>query len=98
VLEHVSQVHHFRTRPTNRYPGKTNKEVIVAVLHEGFINPRIEGMSEELYSLMKLCWRTDRDHRPSFRQLTARLKQITGAQSIAVDIPFGDDSDSDEVC
>lgn len=59
----------------------------------------MEGMSEDLYSLMKLCWRMDRDHRPTFRQLAARLKQLTGAQSMAVDdVTFGEDSDSDDVC
>ena len=38
--------------------------------------PRLEGVSEELYSLMRMCWRMDPDQRPTFRQLAARLKQV----------------------
>ena len=85
-----------------RYAGMSNREVVKAVCYNHEICMFVEGMSEELYEIMKMCWRFNRDMRPTFRQLMARLRQLTGAPpsvklnvSLLEHIDPTDDSESD---
>ena len=57
------------------YPGMTNTEV-VEKLQTGYRMPCPLGCPDQLYTLMKDCWREDAPLRPTFKALQCRLEEL----------------------
>ncbi|XP_073255657.1 tyrosine-protein kinase receptor Tie-1-like [Porites lutea] len=49
---------------------------IVSLLQDGYRMPKQQHVDDELYEIMKLCWLEDPNARPSFSELTIKLKQM----------------------
>ncbi|ELW71971.1 Tyrosine-protein kinase Lyn [Tupaia chinensis] len=54
------------------YPGRTNAEVMTA-LSQGYRMPRMENCPDELYDIMKMCWKEKAEERPTFDYLQSVL-------------------------
>ncbi|KAL7389146.1 hypothetical protein ABVT39_027093 [Epinephelus coioides] len=57
------------------YPGMTNPEVIRS-LEKSYRMPRPDGCPEELYDIMKMCWRQKPENRPTFEFLQNTLNDF----------------------
>ena len=57
------------------YPGMTNAQVLGA-LKNGYRMPCPMGCPEQLYEIMKECWRDDATSRPRFETLQWRMKEL----------------------
>lgn len=57
------------------YPGMTNPEVIRS-LDKSYRMPRPDGCPEELYDIMKMCWRQKPEDRPTFEFLQNTLNDF----------------------
>ncbi|XP_072030238.1 fibroblast growth factor receptor 1-like [Amphiura filiformis] len=57
------------------YPGVSNHD-IPRFLKRGYIMDQPEGCSDELYAVMKCCWRPFQEDRPSFTDLRHHLENI----------------------
>ena len=57
------------------YPGMTNAQVIEA-LQTGYRMPCPDGCSEQLYEIMKECWRDEAASRPTFKALQGRMELL----------------------
>uniref|UniRef100_A0A4X1SVX9 Tyrosine-protein kinase n=1 Tax=Sus scrofa TaxID=9823 RepID=A0A4X1SVX9_PIG len=54
------------------YPGRTNADVMAA-LSQGYRMPRMENCPDELYDIMKMCWKEKAEERPTFDYLQSVL-------------------------
>ncbi|XP_011929249.1 PREDICTED: tyrosine-protein kinase Lyn [Cercocebus atys] len=54
------------------YPGRTNADVMTA-LSQGYRMPRVENCPDELYDIMKMCWKEKAEERPTFDYLQSVL-------------------------
>ncbi|XP_032981850.1 tyrosine-protein kinase Lyn isoform X1 [Rhinolophus ferrumequinum] len=54
------------------YPGRTNADVMTA-LSQGYRMPRMENCPDELYDIMKMCWKEKAEERPTFDYLQSVL-------------------------
>ena len=52
--------------------GRTNADVMTA-LSQGYRMPRMENCPEELYEIMKMCWKEKAEERPTFDYLQSVL-------------------------
>ncbi|XP_069777577.1 tyrosine-protein kinase Lyn isoform X3 [Narcine bancroftii] len=57
------------------YPGMSNTEVVNAV-GRGYRMPRPEECPQDLYDVMKLCWKSSAEDRPTFEYLKALLEDF----------------------
>ena len=64
------------TYGTSPYPGMTDAEVIEA-LQTGYRMPCPNGCPEQLYDIMKECWRDEAASRPTFKALQGRMELLT---------------------
>lgn len=52
--------------------GRTNADVMTA-LSQGYRMPRMENCPDELYDIMKMCWKEKAEERPTFDYLQSVL-------------------------
>lgn len=52
--------------------GRTNADVMSA-LSQGYRMPRMENCPDELYDIMKMCWKEKAEERPTFDYLQSVL-------------------------
>lgn len=52
--------------------GRTNADVMAA-LSQGYRMPRMENCPDELYDIMKMCWKEKAEERPTFDYLQSVL-------------------------
>ncbi|CAH3158201.1 unnamed protein product [Porites lobata] len=57
------------------YPRMDGRK-IVSLLQDGYRMPKPRHVDDELYKIMKPCWLEDPDARPSFSELTMKLKKM----------------------
>ena len=57
------------------YPGKNNTQILEA-LQTGYRMPCPEGCPEQLYKIMRECWRDDEPSRPTFESLHWRMEDF----------------------
>ena len=57
------------------YPGMNNAQVLEA-LQTGYRMPCPMGCPEQLYEIMRQCWRDDASSRPTFEMLQKQLKEL----------------------
>jgi hypothetical protein len=50
------------------YPGMSNNEVLAQV-QRGYRQPKPDGCVEPIYDIMKKCWDSDPEKRPTFEYL-----------------------------
>ncbi|XP_076327392.1 tyrosine kinase receptor Cad96Ca-like [Tachypleus tridentatus] len=67
------------------YPGLGARQVIQEV-REGYTMEQPEHCREELYKIMKDCWRADVNNRPSFSDLRTELGRLLELQTGYVDL------------
>ena len=58
------------------YPGMNNAQVLEA-LQNGYRMPCPVGCPEELYEIMRECWRDQPETRPAFKALQQKLEKLT---------------------
>ena len=64
------------TRGRLPYPGMTNPQVVQAV-KTGYRMPAPKVCPEQVYKVMRECWKDDAARRPTFEVLQGRLKQLS---------------------
>ena len=64
------------TYGSSPYPGMTDSEVIEA-LQTGYRTPCPDGCPEQLYKIMKECWRDEAALRPTFKAVQGRMELLT---------------------
>ncbi|XP_063779811.1 tyrosine-protein kinase Lyn isoform X1 [Pseudophryne corroboree] len=63
------------------YPGMSNADVMSA-LQRGYRMPRMENCPEELYDIMKQCWKEKAEERPTFDYLQSVLDDFYTATEV----------------
>ncbi|XP_065829422.1 muscle, skeletal receptor tyrosine protein kinase-like isoform X2 [Oscarella lobularis] len=58
------------------YYGKTNEQVVKAVVNGDTLTEPDELRLESLYDIMKTCWRSDPNDRPTFAHLLTTLQEL----------------------
>ena len=71
------------TYGTSPYPRMTDSEVIEA-LKTGYRMPCPMGCPEQLYDIMKECWRDEAASRPTFKALQGRMELLTKTEHTAL--------------
>lgn len=57
------------------YPGRTKSE-IAGLLVKGYRMPKLAHISQELYSIMTMCWQEKPQERPTFQWLCSAVKKL----------------------
>ncbi|EAW86765.1 v-yes-1 Yamaguchi sarcoma viral related oncogene homolog, isoform CRA_b [Homo sapiens] len=74
-LDEKREVHILQNRVSMKYAkhtGRTNADVMTA-LSQGYRMPRVENCPDELYDIMKMCWKEKAEERPTFDYLQSVL-------------------------
>ena len=72
------------TYGSSPYPGMTDAEVIEA-LQTGYRMPCPDDCPEQLYDIMKECWRDEATSRPTFKTVQDRMKLWTKTEPTSLD-------------
>jgi len=91
VFSYAITLYEVVTHGAIPYPGLTNKEVMEGVIKRQHRNKQPDGCSDSMYSLMEMCWKQERDDRPTFDQITAKLVSLIGDASNGEELNGFDD-------
>ena len=58
------------------YPGMSNAQVLEATIGQGYRMPGPMGCPDQLYEIMRECWRDDPELRPTFETLQRKLEDF----------------------
>lgn len=74
------------------YPGRTKSE-IAGLLVKGYRMPKLAHISQELYSIMTMCWQEKPQERSTFQWLCSAVKKLLHDRKKHVNLEVYDTKD-----
>ncbi|XP_044180720.1 tyrosine-protein kinase receptor Tie-1-like [Acropora millepora] len=73
------------------YP-RTDGRKVASLLQEGYRMQKVEHVDNKLYQIMMNCWQSEPQTRPSFAQLTQKLKRMENQHKILLNMLIYDNA------